>query len=146
MPRALSHRASQKPSRPASKATAMRLVLCPAFSASTRHRSSSFSNSFSSVSSFFKGWRSTPGSPRRRRRDVPRREYRIVGHTVASYDVTGEEKETAAYLRRVFAQRRIPDTAIVQLSAERVVSSEAAPGLPEAGRACRAPLRIRSRR
>ena len=62
MPHALSHRASQKPSRPASKATAMRLILCPAFSASTRHRSSSFSNSFSSVSSFFKGWRSTPGT------------------------------------------------------------------------------------
>jgi hypothetical protein len=44
MPRALSHRASQKPSRPASKATAMRLILCPAFSASSRHRSSNFSN------------------------------------------------------------------------------------------------------
>jgi hypothetical protein len=61
MPRALSQRASQKPSRPASKATAMRSILCPAFSASARHRSSSFKSSFSSVESFFNGWRSTPG-------------------------------------------------------------------------------------
>jgi hypothetical protein len=36
MPRALSQRASQKPSRPASKATAMRSILRPAFSASSR--------------------------------------------------------------------------------------------------------------
>src|SRR5207244_13505956 len=43
MPRALSQRASQKPSRPASKATAMRSILRPAFSASSRHRCSSFS-------------------------------------------------------------------------------------------------------
>jgi hypothetical protein len=34
MSRALSQRASQNPSRPASKATEMRLILCPAFSAS----------------------------------------------------------------------------------------------------------------
>jgi hypothetical protein len=38
------------------------LILYPAFSASIRHRSSSFSNAFSSVSSFFNGWRSTPGT------------------------------------------------------------------------------------
>ncbi len=40
MSRALSQRASQKPSRPASKATAMRLILWPACSASSRHRCS----------------------------------------------------------------------------------------------------------
>ena len=61
IPRALSQRASQKPSRPASKATAIRSTLCPAFSASARHRSSSFKSSFSSAASFFNGWRSTPG-------------------------------------------------------------------------------------
>ena len=38
MLRALNQRASQKPSRPASKATAMRSILRPAFSASSRHR------------------------------------------------------------------------------------------------------------
>src|SRR5438105_4590469 len=62
MSRALSQRASQKPSRPASKATQMRLILCPAFSASSRHRCSSFSNVPSSTLSFFNGWRSTPGT------------------------------------------------------------------------------------
>ncbi len=62
MPRALSQRASQKPSRPASKATAMRSILRPACSASSRHRCSSFSNTLSSTASFFKGWRSTPGT------------------------------------------------------------------------------------
>src|SRR5207342_619553 len=62
MPRALRQRASQKPSRPASKATAMRSILRPAFSASSRHRCSSFSNALSSTASFFKGWRSTPGT------------------------------------------------------------------------------------
>src|SRR5262249_23973526 len=36
-------------------------ILCPAFSASVRHRSSSLKSSFSSGSSFFNGWRSTPG-------------------------------------------------------------------------------------
>src|ERR1700686_2072139 len=62
MPRALSQRASQKPSRPASKATAMRSILRPAFSASTRQRLSRFSNELSSTASFFNGWRSTPGT------------------------------------------------------------------------------------
>src|SRR5262245_17769381 len=59
--RALSQRASQKPSRPVSKAMAIRLILCPAFSASARQRSSSFRSSFASAASFFRGWRSTPG-------------------------------------------------------------------------------------
>src|SRR5450759_3445953 len=62
MPHALSQRASQKPSRPASKATAIRSILRPAFSASSRHRYSSFSNVLSSTASFFNGWRSTPGT------------------------------------------------------------------------------------
>src|SRR5262245_47000456 len=61
IPCALNQRASQTPSRPASKATVIRSILCPAFSASFRHRSKSFKSSFSSGSSFFKGWRSTPG-------------------------------------------------------------------------------------
>jgi hypothetical protein len=61
MPRALSQRASQKPSRPVSKATAMRVILCPAFAASARQRSSSFRSPSSSGASFFNGWRSTPG-------------------------------------------------------------------------------------
>src|SRR5262245_44764195 len=54
IPRVLSQRANQKPSRPVSKATAMRLILCPAFSASLRHRSSRFNKAFSSGSSFFR--------------------------------------------------------------------------------------------
>src|SRR5499427_8059259 len=62
MPRALSQRANQKPSRPASKATAMRSTLRPAFSASSRQRLRSFSNALSSIASFFNGWRSTPGT------------------------------------------------------------------------------------
>src|SRR5450759_2424750 len=62
MPHALSQRASQKPSRPASKATAICSILRPAFSASSRHRYSSFSNVLSSTASFFNGWRSTPGT------------------------------------------------------------------------------------
>src|SRR5450759_2541189 len=62
MPHALSQRASQKPSRPASKATAIRSILRPAFSASSRHRYSSFSNVLSSTASFFNGWRSAPGT------------------------------------------------------------------------------------
>src|SRR5674476_1065056 len=49
MPHALSQRASQKPSRPASKATAIRSILRPAFSASSRHRYSSFSNVLSTT-------------------------------------------------------------------------------------------------
>ena len=40
----------------------MRSILCPAFSASSRHRCSSFSNALSSTASFFNGWRSTPGT------------------------------------------------------------------------------------
>ena len=59
---ALSQRANQKPSRPASKATTMRSILRPAFSASSRHRCSSFNNALSSTASFFNGWRSTPGT------------------------------------------------------------------------------------
>ena len=43
-PRARSQRASQKPSRPASKATAMRAIVRPAFAASSRQRCSSASN------------------------------------------------------------------------------------------------------
>src|SRR6516165_3007285 len=62
MSRALSQRASQKPSRPASKTTAIRLIPCPACSASSRQRLSSFSNALSSTASFFNGWRSTPGT------------------------------------------------------------------------------------
>src|SRR5450756_2084576 len=62
MLRALSQRANQKPSRPASKATTMRSILRPAFSASSRHRCSSFSNALSSTASFFNGWRSTLGT------------------------------------------------------------------------------------
>ena len=58
---ARSHHASQKPSRPASKATAMRVIFCPAFSASSRHRWGRFSNPSSPGASFFNGWRSTPG-------------------------------------------------------------------------------------
>src|SRR6516225_1628642 len=60
MSRALSQRASQKPSRPASKATAMRLIGYPAFAASSRHRCSNFSNALSSTASFLSGWRLTP--------------------------------------------------------------------------------------
>jgi hypothetical protein len=37
-------------------------LLRPAFSASSRHRCSSFSNALSSTASFFNGWRSTPGT------------------------------------------------------------------------------------
>jgi hypothetical protein len=36
--------------------------LCPAFSASARHPSSSFKSPVSSAASFFSGWRSTPGT------------------------------------------------------------------------------------
>src|SRR5579871_4468242 len=60
--RARSQRASQKPSRPASKAIAIRSILCPAFSASSRQRLSSVSNALSSTASFFNGERSTPGT------------------------------------------------------------------------------------
>src|SRR5258708_17190263 len=40
----------------------MRSILRPAFSASSRHRCSSFSNALSSTASFFNGWRSMPGT------------------------------------------------------------------------------------
>src|SRR5258705_771766 len=62
MSRALSKHAIKNPSRSASKATAMRLIRCPAFAASSRHRCSNFSNALSSTASFFNGWRSTPGT------------------------------------------------------------------------------------
>src|SRR6516164_1908384 len=62
MPRALSQRASQKPSRPASKATAMREILCPDLTASSRQRLSNVRRAFSSVFNFLSGWRSTPGT------------------------------------------------------------------------------------
>jgi hypothetical protein len=52
----------QKPSRPASKATAMRVIVRPAFVASSRQRCSSRSSADSSASSFFAGWRSIPGT------------------------------------------------------------------------------------
>ena len=35
---------------------------CPAFAASSRHQCSNFSNALSSTTSFFNGWRSTPGT------------------------------------------------------------------------------------
>ena len=59
---ARSQRASQKPSRPASNATAIRLILRPAFFASPRQRCSSWSSPASSGFSFFAGCRSTPGT------------------------------------------------------------------------------------
>lgn len=62
---------------------------------------------------------SSPG--RRRVRDFPRRELRVVGHTVATYEISGDEKRTVAYVRRLFAQRRIPDSATVELGPERIV-------------------------
>ena len=62
MSRALSQRASQKPSRPASKRPRCVRFRCPAFGASSRQRWSSFSKALSSTSSFFDGWRSTPGT------------------------------------------------------------------------------------
>src|SRR5215467_12739010 len=62
MPRALSQRASQKPSRPASKATAMREILCSDLTASSRQRLSNVRRALSSVFNFLSGWRSTPGT------------------------------------------------------------------------------------
>jgi nucleoside-diphosphate-sugar epimerase len=56
---ALSQRARQMPSRPASKATAMREILCPDLTASSRQRLSSVRRAFSSVFNFLSGWRST---------------------------------------------------------------------------------------
>ena len=62
MPRARSQRASQKPSRPASKATQTRMIVRPALVASSRQRSSSRSRATSSASIFFTGWRSMAGT------------------------------------------------------------------------------------
>src|SRR3954467_10237758 len=62
MPRARSQRASQKPSRPASKATAMRVIERPFWVASARQRINKRSNSTSLGSSFLSGWRSMPGT------------------------------------------------------------------------------------
>ena len=62
IPRACSHRASQKPSRPASKASAIRSIILPALTASSRQRTSSRSSTSGSGPSFFRGWRSTPGA------------------------------------------------------------------------------------
>src|SRR5271166_716038 len=62
MPRARSQRANQKPSRPASKATAMRVIVQPALQASSRQRCSSRSNACSSAGIFFSGCRLIPGT------------------------------------------------------------------------------------
>src|SRR5271166_6057925 len=62
MPRARSQRANQKPSRPASKATAMRVIVQPALQASSRQRCSSRSNACSSAGIFFSGRRLIPGT------------------------------------------------------------------------------------
>src|SRR4051812_249413 len=62
MPRARSQRASQNPSRPASYATAMRVIVRPFSVASARQRINKRSNSTSLGSSFFSGWRSIPGT------------------------------------------------------------------------------------
>src|SRR3954466_3691749 len=62
MPRARSQRASQKPSRPASYATAMRVIVRPFSVASARQRMNKRSSSTSLGSSFFSGWRSIPGT------------------------------------------------------------------------------------
>jgi hypothetical protein len=62
MPCARNQRASQKPSRPASKATATRAIVRPAPAASPCQRRSSWSNASSFASSFFSGWRSIPGT------------------------------------------------------------------------------------
>ena len=54
-PRASSQRASQKPSRPASKASAIRVILRPALTASSRHRCSRASSRSGLGSSFLRG-------------------------------------------------------------------------------------------
>jgi site-specific recombinase XerD len=59
---ARSQRASQKPSRPALKATAMRVIVHPAVTALSRQRWSNRKRASSSAPSFFKGWRSSPGT------------------------------------------------------------------------------------
>jgi hypothetical protein len=63
MPRTRSQRASQNPSRPASKVTTIRLTWRSASIASCFQRSISANNLFSSASNFFRGCRSTPGTP-----------------------------------------------------------------------------------
>src|SRR3954467_6592340 len=60
--RALSQRASQNPSRPASNATTMRVIVRPFWVASARQRINNRSKSPSLGSSFFSGWRSIPGT------------------------------------------------------------------------------------
>src|SRR5690349_17724383 len=55
-PRALSQRANQKPSRPASKASAIRVILRPALTASSRQRCSRPSSLSALGSSFLRGW------------------------------------------------------------------------------------------
>ncbi len=55
IPRACSHRASQKPSRPASKASAIRSIILPALTASSRQRSTSRSSASGSGPKFFQG-------------------------------------------------------------------------------------------
>src|SRR4051794_27703711 len=62
MSRARSQRASQNPSRPASNATAMRVIVRPFWVASARQRINKRSKSTSLGSSFFSGWRSIPGT------------------------------------------------------------------------------------
>jgi len=54
-PRAASQRASQKPSRPASKASAIRVILRPALIASSRQRCSRASSLSGLGSSFLRG-------------------------------------------------------------------------------------------
>src|SRR5262249_56317621 len=54
-PRAASQRASQKPSRPASKASAIRVILRPALTASSRQRCSTASSRSGLGSSFLRG-------------------------------------------------------------------------------------------
>src|ERR1700737_713755 len=61
-PCARSQRANQKPSRPASKASAIRVILRPALTASSRQRCSRPSSLSALGSSFLRGWRLMPGS------------------------------------------------------------------------------------
>ena len=61
-PCARSQRANQKPSRPASKASAIRVIWRPALTASSRQRCSRPSSLSALGSSFLRGWRSMPGS------------------------------------------------------------------------------------
>jgi len=63
MPRSRSQCASQTPSRPASNATTIRVIACPAFSASARHRSICACSSCGlPAGKFFFGCRLTPGT------------------------------------------------------------------------------------